>query len=104
MSTISMRRSGFLLGIAGALIVTTCSKPSSAESQSSLVGWMLYTPDTLCFVTQQGDTICVPPRSAVIVSRFDHYLQARQTTVIPDNELFVDGFENLARGAPAPVQ
>lgn len=98
------RRNAFLIGMVAAAVVVSCNPPASAESQSSLVGWMLYTPDTLCWVTQQSAVICVPPRSAVIVRRADVYFQARQITVTPDNRIFEDGFETLAQNAPAPVQ
>ena len=85
----------FIIGVVAAACMVTCSDPSSAESQSSLRGWMLYTPDVLCWTTPAAEVICSPPKSAVIVRKFDFYLQAKQANVIPENTLFSDGFENL---------
>ena len=100
----SARKSGFLLGLIGAVIMGSCSGPGRAESVSALRGWMLYTPDVLCWVTKQAEVICIPPQSAAIIEKADIYLQARQITVTPDNALFTNGFETLAQSAPAPVQ
>ena len=89
------RKYAFILGIVAAACMVTCSEPGSAESKGTLFGWMLHTPDVLCWTTPANEVVCLPPESSAIVDSFSFNLQSKQATVTPDNRLFEDGFESL---------